>query len=84
MSESDEARWALYYGVKQLAKNTRPDSGGVEAKLFYNFLDEKYGEDEMTFFLFTYVGCVFSPGVSVQAASCACPMVCDGPCCCSP
>ena len=60
MSESDEARWALYYGVKQLAKNTRPDSGGVEAKLFYNFLDEKYGEDEMTFFLFTYVGCVFS------------------------
>ena len=52
MSEVDDARWALYYGVKQLAKSSVPGSGSFEAKLFYNFLDERYGEDELTFFLY--------------------------------
>jgi hypothetical protein len=52
MGDSDDARWALYHGVKQLAKSAGPEDGGVEAKLFFNFLDEKYGEDELAFFLF--------------------------------
>ena len=41
----DEDRWALYYGIKALSREL------PEARLFYNFLDEKYGEDELTFFL---------------------------------
>jgi hypothetical protein len=52
MGESDEARWALYHGVKQMAKAKGTEEGAVEAKLFFNFLDEKYGEDELAFFLF--------------------------------
>ncbi len=52
ITDADEARWALYYGVKQLAKSTVPGSGSFEAKLFYNFLDERYGEDELAFFLY--------------------------------
>ena len=45
-ADSDEDRWALYYGVKNLSREL------PEARLFYNFLDEKYGEDELTFFLY--------------------------------
>eukprot|EP00948_MAST-09A_sp_MAST-9A-sp1_P000606 g606.t1 len=45
MYESDENRWALYYGCKALSKVL------PEARLFYNFLDEKYGEDELSFYL---------------------------------
>ena len=54
MTEADDARWALYYGVKAIAKGNNNVSGSTEAKLFYNFLDEKYGEDELTFFLYWY------------------------------
>lgn len=50
--DADEARWAYYYGIRQLAKSTVPNSGSFEAKLMYNFLDEKYGEDEATFFFY--------------------------------
>ena len=46
MAEADEDRWGLYYGVKALSREL------PEARLFYNFLDEKYGEDELTFFLY--------------------------------
>lgn len=35
-----------------MSKGNLPGSGATEAKLFYNFLDEKYGEDELTFYLF--------------------------------
>ncbi len=52
MSEADEARWALYYGVKRLCKESTAGTGATEAKLFYNFLGEKYGEDELTFYMF--------------------------------
>ena len=45
IAEADEDRWALYYGVKRLAREL------PEMRLFYNFLDEKYGEDELTFYL---------------------------------
>ena len=45
IAEADEDRWGLYYGVKRLAREL------PEMRLFYNFLDEKYGEDELTFFL---------------------------------
>jgi hypothetical protein len=34
-AQADENRWALYYGVKKLAKEL------PEAKMFYGFLDEK-------------------------------------------
>ena len=44
-AEADEDRWGLYYGVKRLAREL------PEMRLFYNFLDEKYGEDELTFYL---------------------------------
>ncbi len=52
----DELRWQLYHGVKRLANTSarKPAAGGVEAKLFYNFLNEKYGEDELTFFLYWF------------------------------
>ena len=43
MADADEDRWGLYYGVKALSREL------PEARLFYNFLDEKYGEDELTF-----------------------------------
>jgi hypothetical protein len=46
VAEADENRWALYYGVKVLMKEL------PEAKLWYNLLDERYGEDECTFYLF--------------------------------
>ena len=46
IADADEDRWALYYGVKALAREL------PEMRLFYNFLDEKYGEDELTFFLY--------------------------------
>jgi hypothetical protein len=46
MADADEDRWGLYYGVKALSREL------PEARLFYNFLDEKYGEDELTFFLY--------------------------------
>jgi hypothetical protein len=52
MAEVDEARWALYYGVKALAQSTAAGCGSIEAKLFYGFLDEKFGEDELTFYLY--------------------------------
>ena len=42
----DEDRWAFYYCIRTLARDY------AEAKLFYNFLDEKYGEDELTFYLY--------------------------------
>ena len=42
----EEDRWGFYYCVRALAR-TYP-----EAKLFYNFIDEKYGEDELTFYLY--------------------------------
>ena len=45
-ADADEDRWALYYGIKTLSREL------PEARLFYNFLDEKYGEDELTFFLY--------------------------------
>lgn len=45
LAEADECRWALYYGVRDLARES------PEAKLFHNFLSEKYGEDEITFYL---------------------------------
>ncbi len=67
LGDADEARWALYYGVKALAKSTVPGSGSFEAKLFYNFLDERYGEDELTFFLYWYV--LFASFYSCAAAT---------------
>ena len=53
-AKRDEERWAFYYCVRALARNY------PEAKLFYNFVDEKYGEDEMTFYLYWYdrAGCM--------------------------
>ena len=45
LAEADEMRWAIYYGAKTLSKEL------PEARLFFNFLDEKYGEDELSFFL---------------------------------
>jgi hypothetical protein len=44
-AEADENRWGLYYGVKAMVK------ASPEARLFYGFLDEKHGEDELFFFL---------------------------------
>lgn len=44
--ERDEARWSFYYTVRHLAREY------PEAKLFYNFIDEKYGEDEVSFYLY--------------------------------
>ena len=46
MADADEDRWGLYYGVKALSREL------PEAASLYNFLDEKYGEDELTFFLY--------------------------------
>ncbi|GBG30771.1 Hypothetical Protein FCC1311_069912 [Hondaea fermentalgiana] len=44
-AEADESRWGLYYGIKKLAKEL------PEARVFYTFLDEKYGEDDFAFYL---------------------------------
>lgn len=44
-AEADESRWGLYYGLKRLAKEL------PEARVFYTFLDEKYGEDDFAFYL---------------------------------
>jgi hypothetical protein len=44
VAQADEDRWALYYGVKALAKAL------PEAKLWYNLLDERFGEDELVFY----------------------------------
>jgi len=44
-AKADEDRWALYYGMKTLAKEL------PEARMFSNFLDEKFGEDDFAFYL---------------------------------
>lgn len=46
VAKADEDRWALYYGVKVLMKEL------PEAKIWYNLIDERYGEDECVFKLF--------------------------------
>eukprot|EP00753_Platysulcus_tardus_P001313 PLAT11262.2.p1 GENE.PLAT11262.2~~PLAT11262.2.p1 ORF type:complete len:1619 (+),score=780.24 PLAT11262.2:653-4858(+) len=46
MSEADDNRWALLYGAKALSKEL------TEAKLFFQLLDEKHGEDELAFFCY--------------------------------
>ncbi|CAM9714388.1 unnamed protein product [Chrysoparadoxa australica] len=46
IAEADENRWALYYGVKALARES------AEAKLFWSLLDETQGEDFLTFTLY--------------------------------
>jgi len=44
-AQADENRWALYYSLKSLLGEL------PEAKLFYTFLDEKYGEDDFAFYI---------------------------------
>lgn len=46
MAQADEHRWGFYYGVKKLAKNLH------EARLFYSLLNETFGEDDNTFFMY--------------------------------
>ena len=48
MMQSDQHRWAFYYGIKLLAKEK------VEAQVFYTLLDEKNGEDELVFALYCH------------------------------
>ena len=62
LTQADEDRWALYYGTKVLMKEL------PEAKLWYNLLDERYGEDENMFYLF----CMRVGRLSLSAFAMAC------------
>jgi hypothetical protein len=46
VTEADTNRWALYYGVKGLARES------PEARMFWSLLDETHGADWMSFLLF--------------------------------
>merc|ERR1711920_186597 len=47
LRDADECRWALYYGTKMLQKN---EFCAMEARIFYQLLDEKSGDEELVFF----------------------------------
>jgi len=48
IDEANENRWGIYYGLKTLAREN------AEARIFWSFLDETYGEDYLSFFMYCY------------------------------
>lgn len=48
-NESDEKKWALYFGVKEMAAED------AEASLFFRLLDESYGQDFFAFIMHVLV-----------------------------